>query len=885
MLRARCSQTSVTALKFIDRDYVAAGCGMFLSIYNWRTAQLIRSRQVFTLNKIHGIDVDGSNLVLWGGNELVVVKDSLEQVEKHTLKDRIIHVRYIGNRFYVLTAHNEVHIIDDSGDRVIMCDERSILYSGSLYITEQTKLVAAGTVFGGVVIWDLTTAQIMHRFEAHEGSIFDVAWNENGSQIASCSDDRAIIVFDLQTGHVVAKGWGHISRIWKLQFVDAKHLISAAEDCSVRLWSMAGSDELYCTKILTGHRGKSVWALDVQGNVAVSGGGDGRIMLWDLDTPEQVKKWDAADLFGGSVRSCAVLDDGTAAITTSAGQAFRYDDDQWSPLGNNLGSVATVKASHGVFYAVSSRGNVLRFDGEVQEFELGYPVLDFFVLGHDELLIVPIPPRRELVVHSLKTMERLLPIPDNFGQPTCAISSDGQIFVGSRKGDLVAYNIAGVQTVFLKALGHDAVTSLSIENGVLQATNRVSEVGAFAAGTLKRLLKTRSRKKGSIEGQHRHSQGRLMWGFQNDTFLAWNASLGFEFLSIPCGGSHRPWNFRVLGDRSMFVYMRAGELYLHTLASPSPKFADSLLQHGTHGREIRGMGTSPVNQLLLATASEDTTVNLGWISNDYTFVEPRVTITDGHVSGIQALHWHPDGHHLFTGAGQGELVQWSVVTEGKEIFANEASRMPVKRTVQQELRIMDFALHGEYVAVAYSDSSFRIWRIINGYWSLVAESRYRECCLLNIDIVDHSTGWWVFISATDGHLVGYKWHQGDLSKQFQYKIHQSSVRTSQIVADGDALVHYSGGDDNALHAVVLVSGEIRELFHIPGAHSSAITALVVKPNYLLSVGSDQQIKIWSREGALLGSAYTGVSDTGDLVVQENHIITGGIGIEFFDYSV
>ena len=157
--------------------------------------------------------------------------------------------------------------------------------------------------------------------------------------------------------------------------------------------------------------------------------------------------------------------------------------------------------------------------------------------------------------------------------------------------------------------------------------------------------------------------------------------------------------------------------------------------------------------------------------------------------------------------------------------------------------------------------------------------------MLNIDIVDHSTGWWVFISATDGHLVGYKWHQGDLSKQFQYKIHQSSVRTSQIVADGDALVHYSGGDDNALHAVVLVSGEIRELFHIPGAHSSAITALVVKPNYLLSVGSDQQIKIWSREGALLGSAYTGVSDTGDLVVQENHIITGGIGIEFFDYSV
>ena len=61
-----------------------------------------------------------------------------------------------------------------------------MLYSGDL----TDELVVAGTVFRSVLIWHITSGQLLRRLEGHTGVIFDVSII--GNSVASVSDDRSV---------------------------------------------------------------------------------------------------------------------------------------------------------------------------------------------------------------------------------------------------------------------------------------------------------------------------------------------------------------------------------------------------------------------------------------------------------------------------------------------------------------------------------------------------------------------------------------------------------------------------------------------------------------------------------------------------------------------
>lgn len=72
---------------------------------------------------------------------------------------------------------------------------------------------------GGVIIWDLFSETKIHNLLGHEGSIFYVNLSNNGRYVASCSDDRSIRLWDLETGKQLSVGWSHTARIWNLMFL------------------------------------------------------------------------------------------------------------------------------------------------------------------------------------------------------------------------------------------------------------------------------------------------------------------------------------------------------------------------------------------------------------------------------------------------------------------------------------------------------------------------------------------------------------------------------------------------------------------------------------------------------------------------------------------
>jgi WD repeat-containing protein 6 len=359
----------VTALHICrvgDQDCLLAGQGSSLRVYECEGKKALLERRVFESQVIHGIssrlalshneDETSIRVLLWAGNAASIL---LLQIKRNGGSedgpDTLLRVTEVftvelndwalfGDFFerdlpnvltaFIVTAHNEVHelVVNDklvSGDRIQSCRK---LVSGpgcSLYAAHARRtlnglLIAAGTVFGEVVVWSanqdeqsgLWSTNTRNVFLGHKGSIFGVYLSEDLSSdgnhrqmLATCSDDRTIrlwIVEDevhslptidtndsipLQLSDVtgfseggsdaesLAMAWGHMSRVWTVKFLPVASLrdtrslklVSTGEDATSRLWdvSPSRSDDKkssharlhhICTH--NNHSGKNIWSSD-----------------------------------------------------------------------------------------------------------------------------------------------------------------------------------------------------------------------------------------------------------------------------------------------------------------------------------------------------------------------------------------------------------------------------------------------------------------------------------------------------------------------------------------------------------------------------------------------------------------------------------------------
>ena len=243
------------------------------------------------------------------------------------------------------STRDEQEILQPTRLQCITCDVRCITYSLSFHGWDNTCVlssdaqlpslaVASGTVFSEIVVWDISqevkvdeesldrlvqrwlaniTADTnsikasrirrtsLHRLKGHLGSIFSVHFSPCGQYIATTSDDRTVRLFQLQpmdesksgtNWNLVWTGWGHTARVFDVSFVfpsydhgdEPSHptLVSAGEDGTARIWSPPQTKEV--TYPLRGHDCESVWTVDVREGIIVTGGNDGCVKLWDLNS-------------------------------------------------------------------------------------------------------------------------------------------------------------------------------------------------------------------------------------------------------------------------------------------------------------------------------------------------------------------------------------------------------------------------------------------------------------------------------------------------------------------------------------------------------------------------------------------------------------------------
>ncbi|GAA5871495.1 hypothetical protein JCM16303_000772 [Sporobolomyces ruberrimus] len=224
---------------------------------------------------------------------------------------------------------------------------------------EASIRIAAGSLLGEVLVWDLPIATlndvinrsrkivedvptpdriagVLRRLNGHRGAIFTVAFCPTSPDLlASGSDDRSLRIWDLSPfspanlrtkaadasdaeRDVEAQArvlWGHEGRVWRIEWVDEKRLVSVGEDATCRSWqlnpSSAGSSPIPSTSTSKvdasakdpaytlsktwrdGHDGRSIWSVAVakitrsadegqEGFIALTGGADGAIRSWAL---------------------------------------------------------------------------------------------------------------------------------------------------------------------------------------------------------------------------------------------------------------------------------------------------------------------------------------------------------------------------------------------------------------------------------------------------------------------------------------------------------------------------------------------------------------------------------------------------------------------------
>ena len=153
---------------------------------------------------------------------------------------------------------------------------------------ESSLVLATARTDTVIRVWNLRTGELMHAFRGHGDLVTSLAFNADGSLLASGSADNTVQLWDtstsISTGKSLHEFTEHEDWVNSVAFHETT-LASAGFDNTIFLWEAGTKDLLH---ELSGHAGsiESV-AFSYDGNILASGGHDGKVLLWEL-TPQQI---------------------------------------------------------------------------------------------------------------------------------------------------------------------------------------------------------------------------------------------------------------------------------------------------------------------------------------------------------------------------------------------------------------------------------------------------------------------------------------------------------------------------------------------------------------------------------------------------------------------
>jgi WD40 repeat protein len=178
------------------------------------------------------------------------------------------------------------------------------------------RRVFTGGNDGTIRVWDAETGVEQHRFPGHNGGVLSLAVSPDGRRLLSGGRDSALRVWDVSTGEEVHSLPGATDPSWSVAFLgDSRRAWCSSEDKGAQLYDVVTG------KVLCRLQGSWVNAVaaGADGDVVLTGGGQGRFLLWSPKEPLEPqwsppghRKW---------VRAVAITPDGRFGVSCS-GESF-----------------------------------------------------------------------------------------------------------------------------------------------------------------------------------------------------------------------------------------------------------------------------------------------------------------------------------------------------------------------------------------------------------------------------------------------------------------------------------------------------------------------------------------------------------------------------------
>ena len=173
----------------------------------------------------------------------------------------------------------------------------------SVAVTPDCQRVVSGSWDNTLIVWDLKNGQKLHTLEGHSDNIFGLTVTPDGRRAVSASEDNTLMVWDLETGRRLHILDGHIDDLRMAALAlggrhmvavapNGRHAVSASKDKALVVWDLETGRRL---RRFEAHTSRiNAVAVTPDGRYVVSGSGlsgdpgrrDGEftVAVWDLHT-------------------------------------------------------------------------------------------------------------------------------------------------------------------------------------------------------------------------------------------------------------------------------------------------------------------------------------------------------------------------------------------------------------------------------------------------------------------------------------------------------------------------------------------------------------------------------------------------------------------------
>ncbi|KAG5636854.1 hypothetical protein H0H81_006606 [Sphagnurus paluster] len=150
-----------------------------------------------------------------------------------------------------------------------------------------------GYADGSIRLWDSSSNTVIATFNGHKKSVTALAFDEQGTRLASGSQDTDLILWDVVAEAGLFRLRGHRDQITAIQFVTTAEypststssasglLLTASKDTFLKLWDLSTQ---YCVQTVVAHRSE-IWTMDISSNqdLIFTGSGEGELKAWRID--------------------------------------------------------------------------------------------------------------------------------------------------------------------------------------------------------------------------------------------------------------------------------------------------------------------------------------------------------------------------------------------------------------------------------------------------------------------------------------------------------------------------------------------------------------------------------------------------------------------------